>query len=140
MKQLLMIIMLFAFIGFSCGGGSSKYSPQPPDTVKTFGIWHSKPLNRVEYGIKYRISKDSFAYVYADTLENNKRKWRRISVDYLPFTDTMRDKKTGAPVLDSLKRPVFITNHWPASVLGTIIYDVPLDLDSLDQVYTKPPK
>lgn len=131
MKKSILILLLSILIVCCNSNKSASFPRQPNDTVSYSGLYRSLITNLPELGVMAVVFIDTFDFTQVDSL-TQKKKWFRNKYFYLPFTDTVRNRITLRPELDSTGKAKTFPNYYP--VLPSRIYGyIPIDIDSLNQ-------
>lgn len=130
-------LVLLALLGFvwtlpgACSakeGESEKYTPYPPDTIKTPVLYYSVPYKEYKLDALIRVGVDSTTYVDQDSLTKKKVRGR-VYTYYEPFIDSSRGPD-GKPLFDSSGAAKTRILHVPI-LSSNVVRDMNINTDSL---------
>lgn len=121
MKHFLIFAAIVTVITYlSCNSSSHGIKPYVlrSDTTYPLAVYKNLYNQKVEQGILKRVVKDGLLYVYADTNENNKRKWGKDTSYILTISlpiDSARSKELNKPIKDSTGKQNYVYYDIPTA-------------------------
>jgi hypothetical protein len=132
MKKITIVIcILLSLTTIMCKSNSSNHSHIGKiDTVRLLLTYYSYFHDTIQYGIGFKIMKDTVRFVNTDSTT---KKLKQIvdKIYYVPEFDTVR--KDGIPVIDSVTKKVHMEQKYVPTDSRLIIAELNIDLDSLEK-------
>lgn len=111
--KIIMIVLtafLFSCLFFCYGKNESAYVLKPADTTRVIKAFISSPRREIMFDMVFRVTKDSFDYIDADSL-TKKKKFFRDTTYYVFRVDSTKKDSAGHLAKTGL--------YWPA-LKGTV--------------------